>query len=625
MLLTDFGAMRGNTMGATHSPSGIWKMSSRERASRRRERLALVAILLVSAALNLYGLHQVGKNGFGNAYYAAATKAMLTSWHHFFYLAVDPAGFIALDKAPLAPWIQAISARIFGFHGLSLLLPQALAGIVSVLVLYHLVSRAYGGRAGLLAALALAVTPISVVTNRNNTSDSLLVLALLLAAWAVMLAVEKGSLPSLLTGAALVGVAFNIKMLQILLVVPALCVVYLTSPTWPWRKRLLFGSLALVVALAVAAPWVAAVDLTPPGERPFVGGSTNNSVIDLVFGYNGFRRLWGEDWEWYLGEPGPFRFFNQKLGGQASWLLPLAIAGAILAVWHTCQRRKPAPYLPRERHAAILWSTWLAVQFAYFSSTLFYHRYYLATMAPAIAACVGMGAVELWRAWRSSTWRGLLPAIALLVSAGVQAILLAPYPDWSRWLTPLSGSLCLAAAVVLVVAWRTRRPGVLRLSRGAFTTGMLALLVTPTVWAALPVATCTNETMPYAGPQTKECRSFETRPFLDRDLVEFLQSQRDGARFLAATYDMGIAMLGILETGEPFMALGGYRGSDNILTLDEFKERIRDGEVRFFLTLTQETETFPQQEPIKEWVRDHCPERSVAIEGVEVRGPCECE
>lgn len=184
----------------------------------------IIAILQLSAFLNLYRLNLVGQNGLGNTYYAAAIQSMLTSWHNFFYLSVDPAGFVSLDKAPLAFWIQASMAKIFGFSGLPMLLPQALAGIASVYIVYRLVRRSYGELAALLSALALAVMPVSMVIQRNNAPDGLMILVLLLAAWTLTRSIEKGALRWLLGSGTLVGIAFNIKMLQILLVIPAFVV-----------------------------------------------------------------------------------------------------------------------------------------------------------------------------------------------------------------------------------------------------------------------------------------------------------------------------------------------------------------------------------------------------------------
>ncbi|NCP16541.1 glycosyltransferase family 39 protein, partial [bacterium] len=189
--------------------------------------LALAAVLALAIWLHFYRL---GQEGYGNLYYAAAVKSMLTNWHNFFFASFDPGGFVTVDKPPLGLWVQAASAALLGLSGFSLALPQALAGVLSVLLLYYLVRRVFGPTAGLLAALVLAVTPISIAANRNNTMDSQLVLTSLLAAWAVILAAEKGKSRYLLLGFLLVGVGFNIKMLQAYMILPAFYLLYLFAP-----------------------------------------------------------------------------------------------------------------------------------------------------------------------------------------------------------------------------------------------------------------------------------------------------------------------------------------------------------------------------------------------------------
>ena len=584
--------------------------------------LALAAILALSAFLNLYRLDQIGINGIGNPYYAAAVQSMLTSAHNLFYLSVDPAGFISLDKPPLAFWIQAASAMVFGFHGLSLLLPEAIAGILSVYVLYRLVRRTHGEWAGLFAALTLAVMPISVVTNRNNAPDALLILVLLLAAWALLRAVEESSRQWLLITALLVGLAFNIKMLQILLVVPAFVVLYLIAAPWSGRKRLRNAIGPLFLAVLVSAPWVIAVELTPPDQRPYIGGSLNNTVTDLIFSYNGIARLWGDDFTYFSGAPSPVRLFNDKLGGQVSWLLPFALVGLIAAAW---QWRQSNADKSARRNALILWATWLMIQLIYFSISTFFHRYYLAMLAPAIAALVGIGATALWTVWRASGRRCVLVLIALLLCAGMHAVILLPFPDWIIWLILPTVLVCLVSVVLLLLAWRTGRPGE-TWQRAAFTASILALLIAPVVWTLIPVFTCTDYTLPYGGPITcgppKDCNRLAARPFFEREWVDILERGRNGARFLAATHDMGIAELGILQTHEPFMTLGGFRGSDPILTVEQFAERVERGEVRFY-TAMQDKAEFPVQEGIRQWVKEHCPPVSLNNKGIYIWGPCE--
>jgi 4-amino-4-deoxy-L-arabinose transferase-like glycosyltransferase len=211
-------------------------------------RMALTAVLALSSFLNL---SRLTSEGYGNIYYAATVKDMLTSWHNFFYASYD-AGFVSVDKPTLGFWIQASSVYLFGFHGWSLLLPQALAGILSVALLYHLVGRSFGPVAGLLAALALALTPISVATNRHNNLESLLVLTVLLAAWVFILAAETGRLRSLLVGALVVGLGFNIKMLEAFVVLPAFYVLYLVAAPVGWRRRMIHLGLATVVIVAAS-------------------------------------------------------------------------------------------------------------------------------------------------------------------------------------------------------------------------------------------------------------------------------------------------------------------------------------------------------------------------------------
>ncbi len=246
-------------------------------------RLALAIVMLVSIFMNFY---QLGQNGFGNLYYASAIRSMLDSWHNFFFVSFDPGGFVSIDKPPLGFWLQTASAKIFGFTPFSIFLPQALAGVLSVLLLYYLVRRHFGVVAGLLAALALAISPISVLTNRNNTIDSTLVLVMLLGAWAVLRAAESGKLRWLLLCAVFVGIGFNIKMLEAYLVVPAYGLLYLLAA--PRRIWVRIGQLALaaMLMLAISLSWAVAVDLTPAASRPYVGSSQNNSEISLALGYN---------------------------------------------------------------------------------------------------------------------------------------------------------------------------------------------------------------------------------------------------------------------------------------------------------------------------------------------------
>jgi 4-amino-4-deoxy-L-arabinose transferase-like glycosyltransferase len=252
--------------------------------------VALVAIVALAAALRFANLAALGE---ANHYYTAAVKSMLQSWHNFFFVAAEPGGSVSVDKPPVGLWLQTLSAFFFGVNGWGVLLPQILAGILSVMVLYHLVRRSFGMAAGLLAALALAITPVVVATDRNNTMDSTLILTLLLAAWAFIQATEGNRLRYLLLGVTLVGIGFNIKMLQAYLPLPAFYALYLLGS----QERLMgkLGKLALATALllVVSLSWTTIVDLTPADQRPYVGSSQDNSELNLILDYNGLNRLIG--------------------------------------------------------------------------------------------------------------------------------------------------------------------------------------------------------------------------------------------------------------------------------------------------------------------------------------------
>ncbi|WPC44186.1 glycosyltransferase family 39 protein [Clostridium sp. JS66] len=253
-----------------------------------KETFGLVMILIMSSVLNLANL---SIEGYGNEYYAAGVKSMTMSLKNFFFVSFDPAGFVTIDKPPLGFWIQAISAKIFGYSGWSIILPQAIAGVISVWVIYRVVKRSFGTAAGLISALCLAVTPVFVAVSRNNTCDNLLVLTLLLACWALSIAAEKGKLKYLLLSLALVGVGFNIKMLQAYMAAPALYITYLLFNTVSIKKRIVHLIAGTAVLLAISFSWAAAVDLTPAANRPYVGSSGSNSVIQLIVQHNGLERL----------------------------------------------------------------------------------------------------------------------------------------------------------------------------------------------------------------------------------------------------------------------------------------------------------------------------------------------
>jgi 4-amino-4-deoxy-L-arabinose transferase-like glycosyltransferase len=582
------------------------------------QRIALAAILCLSAFLNIFRLTDAG---YGNSYYAAAVKDMLTSWHNFFFVSFD-AGFVSVDKPPLGLWVQAASAYLFGFNGLSLLLPQAIAGVLSVALLYHLVSRVFGPVAGLVAALTLAVTPVAVAVERTNDSDSLLTLTVLVAVWVVIHAAETGRLRWLLLGAALVGLGFNIKMLEAYLVLPALYLFYLVASSVSWRRRLVHLGAASVVLLMVSLSWVVMVDLTPAEQRPYVGGSSNNSALDLALGYNGLERLLGHDsgpgggppagkasgggppgggpgGVGENGEPGPLRLLNEQMAGQIGWLLPLALVGLLAASWQMHPRRFP---LDRRQGALVLWGMWLLTLAVFFSIAGYFHRYYMVMLAPAVAALVAVGTVALWSDYRSQSRRGWLLPLTLLGMAALHAyIILAHYDeDWTPWLVPPIVGLCLTGAGVLAIG-RLRSGPNARTSPylvGAVAAGVLALLIAPTVWASYTVWQGGGGGLAGAGPRPVQEYGYGGPPGpppggpggpggpgrnADPTLVNYLQANKYDAQYLVATTNSMSASPIILNTDESVITLGGFIGRDPVLTTDRLANLVDRGAVRFFL------------------------------------------
>jgi 4-amino-4-deoxy-L-arabinose transferase-like glycosyltransferase len=258
---------------------------------KRVRRLTVVALIMIVLLGAFFRFYQLGSSGVGNDYYAATVKSMLTSWHNFFFVSYEPGGSVSVDKPPLGFWLEAASAKVFGLNGFALAFPNALAGVLSIPLLYYLVRKSFGRVPGLIAALVLACIPVTVAAERNNTIDGMLVFTLLLATCAFFRSVETGKLRHLLLGAVVVGLAFNIKMLQAYMVVPGLYLLYLLGARHGWWKRVYHLALATVVLLVVSLAWVVIVDVTPASDRPYVGSSTDNTMMELIIGHNGVERL----------------------------------------------------------------------------------------------------------------------------------------------------------------------------------------------------------------------------------------------------------------------------------------------------------------------------------------------
>jgi 4-amino-4-deoxy-L-arabinose transferase-like glycosyltransferase len=584
---------------------------------RHPDRWGLVALLTGTAVLYLWGL---SKSGWANQFYAAAAQAGSKSWKAFLFGSLDQSNFITVDKPPASLWVMDLSARIFGVNSWSILVPQALEGVAAVAILYAAVRRVSTPTAGLLAGAALATTPVAALMFRYDNPDALLVLLIAAAAYATVRAVERAGLRWLLLAGALVGFAFLTKMLQGLLVVPGLAGAYLVAAPTSLRQRVLHA-LAAGGALVVAGGWwIALVELWPAGSRPYIGGSTDNSVLELTFGYNGFGRLDGSSNNGNVGgggggfssgQTGLTRLFGAEMGTQISWLLPAALVSMVALAWLTWRR----PRTDRLRASLIVWGGWVVVTglvFSYASGII--HPYYTVALAPGIAALVGLGAVELWRA--RARW-----LLSLLVVTGTwwtfELVGRSEWAPWLRWVVLLSGT----AAVLSVLAVRSAV-----LVAG---TAAVALLVAPTAYAVQTASTAHTGALPTAGPASTAgfggpgggrrgagglggpggfggAGGFGVPPgggtggaggptgggrglpgglggasTLDTELVTLLKS--GNYQWIAATTGDNEAASLELATGRAVMSLGGFNGTDPVITLSAFKTLVAQGKVHYYI------------------------------------------
>ncbi len=463
-------------------------------------RPALLTLLVGTAVLYLWGL---GSSGWANSFYSAAVQAGTKSWKAFFFGSSDASNFITVDKPPASLWVMELSARIFGVNAWSILVPQALEGVASVAVLYAAVRRSFRPGAALLAGLVLATTPVAALMFRYNNPDALLVLLLTVAAYATVRALERANTWWLVLAMSAVGTGFITKMLQAFLVVPALGLVYLIAAPTPLRRRIVqLGAGA--VALAVSAGWwVAIVQLTPAADRPYIGGSQDNSLLNLIFGYNGLGRISGSESgsvggagaagsRW--GPTGWLRFFGSAFGTQISWLIPAALIVAVASLW--LWRRRPRT--DAARSAMLLWGGWLIVTMVVISLAKgIIHPYYSVAAAPAIGAMVGIGASALWEKRSNVAARAALAA-ALATTALWSYLLLDRAPTWMPWLRAAVLAVGLAAALFLVAQPRLRGKAALALG----TVGVCAALAGPAAYALDTVATAHGGAIPSAGPSS---------------------------------------------------------------------------------------------------------------------------
>jgi 4-amino-4-deoxy-L-arabinose transferase-like glycosyltransferase len=613
-------------------------------------RAALTALLAATAVLYLWGL---SRSGWANAFYSAAAQAGGESWKAWFFGSSDAANAITVDKTPAALWVTGLSVRIFGLSSWSILVPQALMGVGAVALLYATVKRVAGPGAGLIAGAALALTPVAVLMFRFNNPDALLVLVLVGAAYATQRGIEKGGTRWLVLAGALVGVGFLAKMLQAFLVVPALAAVWLLAAPVGLGRRVRDLLLAGVAMLVSAGWWVLVVELWPADSRPYIGGSQTNSVLELVFGYNGLGRLTGDETGSVGGSPGGgwgqtgiTRLFGSEMGAEASWLLPAALVLLGVLLWRT----RRAPRTDPLRAAAVLWGGWLLVTglvFSYMAGII--HPYYTVALAPAIAALVGLGVSVLWRD-RATVAARVTLAVVLALTVGWAWYLLAQttWQPWLTWTVPVVGLVGVAA---LLRVHRLSRAAVV----GVATVALVAGAGGSTAYALATAATPHTGAIPSAGPSGSGMRGpggmrgdgrgspggmrppgggsgFPNGPGTARtdgmggpgmggpggilgsptpsaELTALLQQDAGAYTWVAAAVGSNNAAGYQLATGDPVMAVGGFNGTDPAPTLAQFQALVAAKKIHYFVGSgrggSSDTGGSDDATQIAQWVQQH--------------------
>jgi 4-amino-4-deoxy-L-arabinose transferase-like glycosyltransferase len=599
---------------------------------------ALAAILALSGLLEFVKLSQ---NGYANTFYSAAVKSMLRSWHNFFFVSSDPNGFITVDKPPLALWLQGFSAKLFGFAPLSLIVPEGICALLAVALIYRIVAPRFGAWAGLVAAFALAVFPSFVAVSRDNAVDPLLILLMLAACGLALAAIDSGRLGRLVWCGVLVGLAFNTKSLAALLVVPGIAVGYLLCAPGSWRRRLGQLAVAGAVFLAVAVSWSLAVDLTPASQRPYVGGSRDNSEFQLEFGYNGFGRVGGQQGgpgttKAYLTEeqlrplvrPGidvaqsaaerryfathkappahpptrkskpappaatgrqrggvapfggtrsPLRIFGAPMGGQAGWLVPLALIGMLAAALLVRRRRD------RRGAALFVLGGWFLVELAVLDfSAGIVHPYYSSALGPGVAAMAGAGAVAIGSLVSSPerrlALRGyILAVVAVAGTLAVQLVLIHREGD-PRWWRVALVVLCLGGLAAIPLVRRHAACGV--------AVAVAALLVAPMVFSFSVWLAPVEGTFPAAGPYSSAGDGGLDEAHLDvvadQGLRDYVQANGATRRYPLLTQSSDQAapliLLGLRASAE-----GGYGASDPALGNERLATLVANGSARYLL------------------------------------------
>ncbi|MDX6716707.1 MAG: hypothetical protein QOH30_3265, partial [Baekduia sp.] len=504
-----------------------------------------------------------------NPFYDAAVRSMTLSWHNFFFGAFEPGAQVSVDKAPADLWLQVASVKLFGFTQVATRLPEVAAGILAIPLLYDLVRRLFGRRAGLGAAAALAVLPTAVLTAHSDTMDSVMMLLDVLAAWLVVVGAQSRRAWPVVAAGAVLGLAFNVKLFEALIFVPALALLVLIAVDLPWRRRALAFGGSLVAFVTVSLGWIAVASLTPLGSRPWPIGSTNGSIWNVIFGFNGIDRLRSPATPAALAldPPGVTRFFRTAGHGYATtvgtMLLAALVLGACAAVVALVRRRAYRGANRLQLGGAVFFGTWLVLGVGLLSHMQRLQPRYLEAATPAIAAVVGIGLAALVAAARPGRLAGAALLVAAAAAVAVGGVLLASPPTWAVVVAAVAVAGCAAAALL------PRHP---QRTAALLACGLLAVLAVPTAGAI----TVAHQHRSDAGVP------LHTSPARLAALSRFLTAHQGRARYEVASPNVVRAAPLIIRDARPVLMLTSLNGRP-LLDGAQLDQLVATGQVRYLL------------------------------------------
>jgi 4-amino-4-deoxy-L-arabinose transferase-like glycosyltransferase len=552
------------------------------------------AITALAAALRLAELDDVR----GNPFYDAAVHSMGLSWRNLFFGAFDPGAMLAIDKPPLDLWLQVASAKLLGWNSFALKLPEALGGTLAVPLLYDAVRRAVGRGAGFAAAASLAVMPVSVLTSRSDTMDSLMMLFVVGALWLTVRAAASGSRSALMLAGVMVGLAFNVKLLEGFAALPGLVLLYAIGAPVPWRRRAADLTLAVLALVLVSLSWATAVTLAP-GRHPFPIGS-NGSVFDAILGFNGLGRLAGTltAGGTYSAPPGVFRLLSNvaDIGPLFGVMLVPAVAlgGAAVVLG---LRRRPAHEDPRRHRLRVAFAVavvvWLGSAIAVLSYVSVLHARYLEMVTPAVAVAAGWGLASLISA-AFGVGRRAHAAVAMLGAAlGCVCLYTLSLSAASIGETAALGAGALVAVTVGARFQRAARPSI-------WLAGALALACC----LSFPI----RESEAIVRSQRSDSIGLPVQPLSTEAAVSrYLRTRTLGIHFeLAAENPIELAPL-IISDARPILALTSFDAKP-LASAAQLRAAARSGAVRYALvsraSCTREARAAACV-PAAIWVRRH--------------------